>query len=148
MERAVSFSQLIREAREKERMSQRTMAKTIGISQAVLSGWENDKALPGGEFLQKIAEVLGIPLGTLEASWRSGEKGQHSSRLECSIGLGEDITQIILQLATQSESLHIIKGKDLAFLVRLQRMSGVTFSVQHAPYLHDCIDYLAKSGDR
>ncbi len=56
------ISTAIRENREKVGMSQREFARILGVSQAMVSQWENGSVLPSGEMSEKISGILGVDL--------------------------------------------------------------------------------------
>jgi ribosome-binding protein aMBF1 (putative translation factor) len=50
------------EARIKEKLTQKQLAKKIGIKQSALSRFETGKNSPTFEFLQKVAKGLGLKI--------------------------------------------------------------------------------------
>lgn len=51
----------IRRARERQRMSQETLAAALGVSRSAVNAWENDRAYPRAS-IGALEEVLGIQL--------------------------------------------------------------------------------------
>lgn len=63
-----NLGQKIKEIREENELSQPEFAKAIGVSNGIISGWENNKYEPKASYIKKIAiafnisadEILGI----------------------------------------------------------------------------------------
>lgn len=56
------ISTAIRENRRKVGMSQKELARILGVSQSLISQWENGSVLPGGEMLERTSGILGVDL--------------------------------------------------------------------------------------
>ncbi len=54
--------QLIREAREKQGLSQTRLAELMGVTRATVNGLEANRSSPTVSTLQKVALALDIPL--------------------------------------------------------------------------------------
>lgn len=57
-----------REARERAGMSLTDAAKSLGVSKAAVSIWENGKSDPLLENLRNMAALYGVPIGDLLSS--------------------------------------------------------------------------------
>jgi len=55
-------SQLVREIRNREKLSQAALAKAIGVSAASVSNYESGKAKPGKKTADKILELYGVDI--------------------------------------------------------------------------------------
>jgi len=60
MKRMIMIGNIIKQAREKQKLTQKELAKIIGIDPQNISRWEQDACEPGATSLIKIADVLGI----------------------------------------------------------------------------------------
>ena len=50
----------LRAARHNARLTQREMAKLVGVSHSTLCNWENGLSFPDAPHIDKICEVLGL----------------------------------------------------------------------------------------
>jgi transcriptional regulator with XRE-family HTH domain len=55
----------IRELRKVKGLSQAEVAERVGTTQVTLSGWENGRHVPNSLHLQKLADVLDVPMGDI-----------------------------------------------------------------------------------
>ena len=55
----------IKQLRSAKGMTQCELASNLGVSQAVISGWENETILPRTRDLPMLAAVLGVGIGDL-----------------------------------------------------------------------------------
>ncbi len=60
-----SLGRRIRYYRERDKMTAKTLAARLGVSPSAISKIENDKINPSMEMLQKISEVINVPVGEL-----------------------------------------------------------------------------------
>lgn len=51
--------------REARGLTQEALAEALGVSRQTVSNWENDKATPDAEKLQKLCETLGVSADAL-----------------------------------------------------------------------------------
>lgn len=58
----LSVGQKIKELRNKVNMSQQQLAQELSISRDTLSKYENDKALPTEDIMNKLAEIFNVPI--------------------------------------------------------------------------------------
>lgn len=56
---------LIKELREKKKITQRKLADMIGVSDKAVSKWENNRGLPDVSLLEGLAEGLGVSMAEL-----------------------------------------------------------------------------------
>ena len=56
------LGQKIREARQEKSLSQKQLAEELGVKQATVSNWELGKAQPTGDNIERIEEILDLPL--------------------------------------------------------------------------------------
>lgn len=63
----MTIGEMIFNAREARKWSQRQLAEKLGTTRHCVGGWENERHVPGWASCDKIAEVLGIPVATLAA---------------------------------------------------------------------------------
>lgn len=57
---------MIRRARERKRMSQKDLAKALGVSRSAVNAWENDRAWPQNS-IGALEQILGISLDGADA---------------------------------------------------------------------------------
>lgn len=60
-----SAAEAIKKAREASTTSQISLAKTLGVSQPLISAWERAKVAPSVEDLVGIEQALGLERGSL-----------------------------------------------------------------------------------
>lgn len=61
----ITFADLLRQARLDKDLSQRDLARELGVSQGAIHGWEAGKSRPDLGRLPLMSEVLGIDIGVL-----------------------------------------------------------------------------------
>lgn len=54
------FSNRIREARERQKMTQKMLSIRLGIAQTTVSGWENGSKRPSVDTIVQISDILGV----------------------------------------------------------------------------------------
>jgi transcriptional regulator with XRE-family HTH domain len=62
--RKPSFSRYLRDARIKRQLSVAEVAEQVGVSQASIYFWENDRVRPRDENLSALCKVLKLPIRT------------------------------------------------------------------------------------
>jgi len=62
MARKPSFSNLIRNARNKRGLSVAEVAESVGVSAASIYSWETDRGRPGDANLSALCKVLKLPI--------------------------------------------------------------------------------------
>lgn len=55
----------IKEYREREHISQKEFANMVGVSQSMVSLWEEGKNIPRPYALKRISELTGVSIGEL-----------------------------------------------------------------------------------
>ena len=61
----MNYGESLKYHREQANLSQRQLAKEIGISQGNISRWESGEILPNIDFCVKLAEFYGITVDEL-----------------------------------------------------------------------------------
>ena len=61
----MSLGKTISELRKKKQFKQSELAEKLGIHQTPVTRWETDKVRPRRKTLEKLAEVLGVPIEEL-----------------------------------------------------------------------------------
>jgi transcriptional regulator with XRE-family HTH domain len=56
----MTIGKLIREYREKQNMSQQSLAKRLNVTRESVSNWEHDKREPKIKILLNIISILGV----------------------------------------------------------------------------------------
>lgn len=56
----MTFGELIRNRREKRRLTQGQLGELVGVNQATVSTWEKDVSRPSGDNLKAVRRELGI----------------------------------------------------------------------------------------
>ena len=81
----VVFSRKFRQALRVSGISQKELAKIIGVSAPLVSGWANAQSMPSSEHLAKLSEVFGTdvnewtePPSMVEAARKPAESGKIS----------------------------------------------------------------------
>ena len=59
------FSEQLKIARKQKGLSQAALGKLIGVRTQTISNWENSKSKPNLETINKLCEILNIPLYSL-----------------------------------------------------------------------------------
>jgi transcriptional regulator with XRE-family HTH domain len=68
-----SLGAFLRRLREERELTQKQVARDLGISQSALSAWESGQTLPPRPQIERIAGVLGIGVDQLEAYFEKAE---------------------------------------------------------------------------
>lgn len=61
----MSIGQSIKTARKKKKLTQKQLAKKIGVTESYYSVWETDRHAPHIDMLICIADILGVSLDEL-----------------------------------------------------------------------------------
>jgi len=68
-----SLGAFLRRLREERELTQKQVARDLGISQSALSAWESGQTLPPRPQMARIAAVLGVGVDALEAYFEKAE---------------------------------------------------------------------------
>ncbi len=68
-----SLGALLRRLREERELTQKQVARNLGISQSALSAWESGQTLPPRPQMQRIAAVLGVGVEAIESYFETAE---------------------------------------------------------------------------
>lgn len=110
--------------REKKNIKQSELATLVGVTEATLSRYENDRRLPRGEILYKIAETLEVPLNYFyeNSDDFSPIKETEIPNLELTPDI-ETTTEEILNLLNNNTNMKICgkpaNNKDMEFLKQI-----------------------------
>ena len=96
------FGANVKSIRKSKHVSQAELAKAIGVHTGTVSHWENGRQMPDTATMQRVAEFLGVPMGTL---W----DGTSPEQSGCTIDSEAELDELVSQLrALSEESLQII----------------------------------------
>ena len=96
------FGANVKSIRKSKHVSQAELAKAIGVHTGTVSHWENGRQMPDTATMQKIADFLGVPLGTLL-------DGNNSESYGCAVDSEAELEELVSQLKSLSKaSLQII----------------------------------------
>jgi transcriptional regulator with XRE-family HTH domain len=70
---AKTLGALLRRLRDEREMTQKQVARNLGISQSALSAWESGQTLPPRPQMERIATVYGVPVETLATFFEKAE---------------------------------------------------------------------------
>ena len=73
---SMNIAKIIREGREKLDLNQSQLAKLIGVSPQAVQQWESGATQPRGKRLNKIAEILKLPLAQMQFGLPQPQSGQ------------------------------------------------------------------------
>ena len=97
-----TFGKNLNVARKQKKISQAELAKAIGVHTGTVSHWENGRQLPDTVTMQRVAEFLGVPLGTL----LDGNNSESSGSV---VDSEAELEELVSQLKSLSKaSLQII----------------------------------------
>lgn len=69
------YGEYLKEQRQKLNLNQSQLARKTGISQQMISHWENNKGLPNIEFCERLADFYGISIDELVGrSWNDSTR--------------------------------------------------------------------------
>lgn len=91
---ASTFGDRVTGAREAAGMTQKQLAKRLGVKLATLQGWENDLSEPRANKLQMLAGLLNVSLTWLLEGVGDGIESPETEEAP----LGEDIRDILAEL--------------------------------------------------
>lgn len=123
----------IRNARQKQGMTQEELAVRLHVVRQTVSKWEKNLSVPDVQCLQELAQVLQVSVSTLLGA--EAEKAQDSATEN---QIANQLARISEQMAIKNQRAHTLgkwlKGILLAFLLGLVLMlvlalsSGLIFS--------------------
>ncbi len=70
---AKTLGAFLRRLREERELTQKQVARNLGISQSALSAWESGQTLPPHPQIERIAAVYSVPIETLEPYFEKAE---------------------------------------------------------------------------
>ena len=158
---ASDFSRTLALLRREKKISQRTAAGDLGVSQALLSHYENGLREPGLSFVVRAADYYGVSCDyLLGRSMARDGSAVPAERMDISVGSEQEKSQILnaaallleLAEATGSEQLpHEIEAYLAIAIYKVYRYlyladPGSIEAVFRAP--HDCFDYLCDARAR
>ena len=79
--RMLGLGKKIKKYRTDANLTQRKMAKLLGIPYSTYSNYENDNRTPDSETLQRICDILNISMQDLIGQFASGSGGDESERI-------------------------------------------------------------------
>lgn len=94
------FAERLQEAQKQRGLSQKEMAKMIGITPASLSAYMRDAKTPALDIAVKIANALGVSIG-----WLCGESQSPSN-----MSTYEDLLRNIVELVDTSGIYFVVRG--------------------------------------
>jgi transcriptional regulator with XRE-family HTH domain len=65
----MSTGEKIKQARKKKGITQKQLGDKLGVSQAAIGQFENNKSNPKLETVRRIASAMGVPIGELVDDW-------------------------------------------------------------------------------
>ena len=96
------FANRLSAIRKQKKISQAELAEALGVHTGTVSHWENGRQLPDTATMQKIADFLGVPPGTLL-------DGNNSESYGCVVDSEAELEELVSQLKSLSKaSLQII----------------------------------------
>lgn len=135
------FAGILSQLRQEKRLSQRVVAKELGVSQAVLSHYENGVREPGLDFVVRAAEYYRVStdylLGRTVMREDFAVAPQALSKLRMDEESGQKETRdfyttnkklllhslaMMFDLADQSQSLHLLSNLSMYFNVAIYKM--------------------------
>jgi len=136
-----NFGSTLSQLRQEKRLSQRVVAKELGVSQAVLSHYENGVREPGLDFVVRAAEYYRVStdylLGRTVMREDFAVAPQALSKLRMDEESGQKDTRdfyatnkklllhslaMMFDIADQSESLHLLSNLSMYFNVAIYKM--------------------------
>lgn len=70
----MTTGELIKAARKKAGLTQKTLGEKLGVAYQTIAQWENDLRNPKLDTLQRIASALGVPVQELISDWEAVDK--------------------------------------------------------------------------
>ena len=93
----MNLGQAVKRVRKNKGLNQEQFCNKIGITQSFLSGIENNKKKPSIDVIQKIAEVVDMPLPVL--FWFTiTEKDVHQTKLDAFKLLKPTVDKVVTDL--------------------------------------------------
>ena len=97
-----AFGRGLKAIRKQKKISQAELAEAVGVHTGTVSHWENGRQMPDTATMQRVAEFLGVPMGSL---W----DGTGPEQSGCTIDSEAELDELVSQLrALSKESLQII----------------------------------------
>ncbi|SHG34725.1 helix-turn-helix domain-containing protein [Cognatishimia maritima] len=108
-DRAATFGDRLAAARTNLGLSQKQLAKSIGVKTSTLASWENDTSEPRANRLQMLSGILGVSLG-----WLLTSNGDGIEAPEGEIHIPEDVSALLIEmcgLRSEMQSSALKLGK-------------------------------------
>ena len=97
-----SFGRGLKAIRKQKKISQAELAEAIGVHTGTVSHWENGRQMPDTATMQKAADFLGVPIGSLL-------DGNNSESPGCVVDSEAELEVLVSQLKSLSKaSLQVI----------------------------------------
>ncbi|MFN3664446.1 multiprotein-bridging factor 1 family protein [Yoonia sp.] len=90
---AATFGDRLAGAREEAGLSQKDLAKSLGVKLTTLISWENDTGEPRANRLQMLAGMLGVSLG-----WLMTGQGDGLNAPDDAVEIPADVTALMQEL--------------------------------------------------
>jgi transcriptional regulator with XRE-family HTH domain len=131
-----SLGALLRRLREERELTQKQVARDLGISQSALSAWESGQTLPPRPQIERIAAILGVGVDALETYFEKAETEEsyaprslgriHVQAAEHVKRFGPDNLSVWILGAT---NLSVMEGPFVQERWRANMLRGIDYSV-------------------
>lgn len=109
---SATFGDRIAAAREARQMSQKSLAKRLGVALKTIEGWENDLSEPRANKLQTLSGVLNVSIPWLLTGEGAGvEQGNGDTDLPDISDLLEELRVLRTDMQRSAERLAVIEKR-------------------------------------
>lgn len=109
---AATFGDRVAAAREAQQMSQKALAKRLGVGLKTVEGWENDLSEPRANKLQMLAGILNVSMTWLLTGEGSGIEGEPAELEDAETAeLLNELRMMRSQMLRSAERLGVIEKR-------------------------------------
>ena len=112
----------LKELRKEKKLSQKEIAKEMGISEKTLSRWENGESQIKPEKTQKLADLFGVSIGNLLGYEPESKQASNYQKIKICFSNGEELSFLVRNF-TEKELTKITSQFNNGNLMRIRNLS-------------------------
>lgn len=112
----------LKELREEKKLSQKEIAKKIGVSYRTIQNWENGKSQIKPEKTQKLADLFGVSIGNLLGYEPESTQASNYQKIKICFTNGEELSFLVRNF-TEKELKKITSQFNNGHLMRIRNLS-------------------------
>lgn len=112
----------LKEIRKEKKLSQKEIAKKIGVSYRTIQNWENGKSQIKPEKTKKLADFLGVSIGNLLGYESESKQASNYQKIKICFSNGEELSFLVRNF-TEKELTKITSQFNNGHLMRIRNLS-------------------------